>query len=68
VDNVTKEQVLNEDDQLFIYTCGKRTFMAHQLAIKLMRRVGFKQHLDINRNIWEVARYSVYSRTVYFIL
>ena len=59
VDSATKEQVLNEDDQLLVFTCGRRTYMPHQLAIKLMRRVGFKQHLDVNRNIADVVRYNV---------
>ncbi len=41
-----------------VFTCGRRTFIPHQLAFKLMRRVRFKQQLDINRSVWDVARYS----------
>ncbi len=56
-DSSASEQILNEDDQLMVFTCGRRTFMPHQLAFKLMRRVRFKQQLDINRSVWDVARY-----------
>ncbi len=56
VDSATREQVLNEDDQLLVFTCGRRSFMPHQLAIKLMQRVRFKQLLDVERDVWEVVR------------
>jgi hypothetical protein len=56
-DSSASEQILNEDDQLMVFTCGRRTFMPHQLAFKLMRRVRFKQQLDINRSVWDVARF-----------
>ena len=50
-----KEEVLNDGDKLFIFTTGVKTYQAHQIGIKLMSKVRFKQKLNIPQNIRKQA-------------
>ena len=51
VDEDVGAEVLNEDDKLFIFTTGVRTFAPHQIGVKLMSKIKFKRKLNIPKDI-----------------
>ena len=53
-----KEEILNENEKLMIFTTGSRTYQAHQIGIKLMSKVKFRTKLNIPENIFEAAEES----------
>ena len=54
--NEAKEEILNENEKLMIFTTGTRTYQAHQIGIKLMSKVKFRTKLNIPENIFEAAQ------------
>ena len=54
--NEAKEEILNENEKLMIFTTGTRTYQAHQVGIKLMSKVKFRTKLNIPENIFEAAQ------------
>jgi hypothetical protein len=52
----TKEEVLNENDKLLVFTTGAKTYQAHQVGIKLMSKVKFKKKLNIPKDILQHAK------------
>ena len=57
-----KEEVLNENDKLMIFTTGTKTYQAHQIGIKLMSKVKFRKKLNIPENIFKYTREAKQSR------
>ena len=51
VDESVGAEVLNEDDKLFIFTTGVKTFAPHQIGVKLMSKIKFKKKLNIPKDI-----------------
>ena len=57
-----KEEVLNENDKLMIFTTGTKSYQAHQIGIKLMSKVKFRKKLNIPENIFKFTREAKQSR------
>jgi len=51
VDETVGEEVLNEDEKLLIFATGVKTYMPHQIGIKLMSKIKFKRKLNIPKDI-----------------
>ena len=53
-----KEEILNENEKLMMFTTGSRSYQPHQIGIKLMSKVKFRTKLNIPENIYEAAEES----------
>ena len=49
----TGPEVINETDKWLIFTTGNRTKIPHQVGIKRLSNVRFKQHMDLSKGIEE---------------
>ena len=45
----TGPEVINETDKWLIFTTGNRTKIPHQVGIKRLSNVRFKQHMDLSK-------------------
>ena len=51
VDATIGKEILNEDEKLLIFTTGRKTWLPHQVGVKLMSKIQFSRTLAIPKDL-----------------